>query len=105
MLAGALFNRATDIFRKLVELQADGVEIQGNPLTRECGKCLIEAMNLGHSVLHRSGEGGIDELWGEPFRRHPTTLLPRSRTAVFRCERLVYILCPNIKVTYITANT
>ncbi|MFA9950369.1 hypothetical protein ABCS64_08600 [Rhodocyclaceae bacterium Wk13] len=68
MLAGALFNRATDIFRKLVELQADGVEIQGNPLTRECGKCLIEAMNLGHSVLHRSGEEGIDELWGEPFR-------------------------------------
>lgn len=68
MLAGALFNRATDIFRKLVELQADGVEIHGNPLTRECGKCLIEAMNLGHSVLHRSGEEGIDELWGEPFR-------------------------------------
>jgi hypothetical protein len=27
MLAGALFNRATDIFRKLVELQADGIEI------------------------------------------------------------------------------
>ena len=68
MLAGALFNRATDIFRKLVELEADGVEIQGNPLTRECGKCLIEAMHLGHSVLHRSGEEGIDELWGEPFR-------------------------------------
>ena len=69
MLAGALFNRATDIFRKLVELQADGVEIQsGNPLTRECGKCLMEAMELGHSVLHRSGEEGIDELWGEPFR-------------------------------------
>ncbi len=68
MLAGALFNRATDIFRKLVELQADGVEIQGNPLTRECGKCLMEAMDLGHSVLHRSGEEGIDELWGEPFR-------------------------------------
>ena len=69
MLAGALFNRATDIFRKLVELQADGVEIEsGNPLTRECGKCLMEAMELGHSVLHRSGEEGIDELWGEPFR-------------------------------------
>lgn len=69
MLAGALFNRATDIFRKLVELQADGIEIQSsNPLMRECGKCLMEAMELGHSVLHRSGEEGIDELWGEPFR-------------------------------------
>ena len=69
MLAGALFNRATDIFRNLVELQSDGVEIEsGNPLRRECGKCLMEAMELGHLVLHRSGEEGIDELWGEPFR-------------------------------------
>lgn len=69
MLAGALFNRATDIFRKLVDLQADGIEIQSdNPLMRECGRCLLEAMDLGHSVLHRSGDEGIDELWGEPFR-------------------------------------
>lgn len=69
MLAGALFNRATDIFRKLVDLQADGVEIQSdNPLMRECGRCLLEAMELGHSVRHRSGDEGIDELWGEPFR-------------------------------------
>ncbi|MEI7429682.1 MAG: hypothetical protein WCL27_04435 [Betaproteobacteria bacterium] len=69
MLAGALFNRATDIFRKLVDLQADGIEIQSdNPLMRECGHCLLESMELGHSVLHRSGDEGIDELWGEPFR-------------------------------------
>lgn len=69
MLAGALFNRATDIFRKLVELQADGVEIRSDDaLMRECGRCLLEAMELGHFVLHRSGEEGIDELWGEPFR-------------------------------------
>ncbi len=69
MLAGALFNRATDIFRKLVELQADGIEIQSdNPLMRECGRCLLESMELGHSVLHRCGDEGIDELWGEPFR-------------------------------------
>jgi hypothetical protein len=69
MLAGALFNRATDIFRKLVDLQADGIEIQSdNPLMRECGKCLLESMELGHSVLHRCGDEGIDELWGEPFR-------------------------------------
>jgi hypothetical protein len=69
MLAGALFNRATDIFRKLVELQADGIEIRSDDaLMRECGQCLLSAMELGHFVLHRSGEEGIDELWGEPFR-------------------------------------
>lgn len=69
MLAGALFNRAADIFRKLVELQTCGIEIlSDNPLMRECGKCLLEAMELGRCVMHRSGEEGIDELWGEPFR-------------------------------------
>ncbi len=69
MLAGALFNRAADIFRKLVELQTCGIEINtDNPLMRECGRCLLEAMELGRCVLHRSGEEGIDELWGEPFR-------------------------------------
>ena len=69
MLAGALFNRATDIFRKLVELQADGVEIRSDDaLMRECGQCLLDAMELGRFVRHRSGEEGIDELWGEPFR-------------------------------------
>jgi len=35
---------------------------------RECGRCLLEAMELGRCVMHRSGEEGIDELWGEPFR-------------------------------------
>ena len=69
MLAGALFNRGTDIFRKLVELQGEGVEIRSDDaLMRECGHCLLEAMELGRFVLHRSGEEGIDELWGEPFR-------------------------------------
>ena len=69
MLAGAYFNRATDIFRKLVDLQADGIEIRSDDaLMRECGKCLLDAMELGRFVLHRSGEEGIDELWGEPFR-------------------------------------
>jgi hypothetical protein len=69
MLAGSLFNRAMDIFRNLVDLQACGVEIRSSDaLTRECGRCLLEAMELGRCVLHRSGEEGIDELWGEPFR-------------------------------------
>lgn len=69
MLAGALFNRAMDIFTKVVELQQVGVEIQlDDRLMRECGRCLQEALTLGKLVLHRSGEEGIDELWGEPFR-------------------------------------
>lgn len=69
MLAGALFNRATDIFTKLVEMQALGIEIASdNALMRECGRHLQEALSLGRLVLHRSGEEGIDELWGEPFK-------------------------------------
>jgi hypothetical protein len=69
MLAGALFNRAADIFTKLVELQALGVVIQpDNALMRQCGSHLAEALDLGKMVLHRSGEEGIDELWGEPFK-------------------------------------
>src|SRR5450755_97401 len=69
MLAGALFNRAADIFTKLVELQACGVEIQAdNALMRQCGEHLQESLALGQMVLHRSGEEGIDELWGEPFK-------------------------------------
>lgn len=69
MLAGALFNRATAILTKLVEVQALGVEIQSsNQLMRECGRCLHESLTLGKMVMHRSGDEGIDELWGEPFK-------------------------------------
>jgi hypothetical protein len=69
MLAGALFNRAGDVFTKAVELQALGVEIRAdNALIRQCGEHLTEALTLGKMVLHRSGEEGIDEMWGEPFK-------------------------------------
>jgi hypothetical protein len=69
MLAGALFNRATDLITKLVEIQGLGVEIRSdNDLMRDCGEHLQEALELGKTVLHRSGEEGIDELWGEPFK-------------------------------------
>ncbi|MFL5388762.1 MAG: hypothetical protein ACJ79C_08545 [Myxococcales bacterium] len=69
MYAGALFNRAADIFTSLVDLQSTGVAISpSNDLMRECGRCLEEALSLCRYVLHRSGEEGIDELWGEPFR-------------------------------------
>lgn len=69
MLAGALFNRATAIFTKMVEIQTLGVEIEhNNELMRDCGKCLKEALSLAKLVVHRSGEEGIDELWGEPLK-------------------------------------
>lgn len=69
MLAGCIFNRAADIFTKLVEIQALGVTIKSdNALMSECGELLQEALILGQTVLHRSGEEGLDELWGEPFK-------------------------------------
>lgn len=69
MLAGALFNRATDIFTAIVELEEKGVRIsRDNELMRSCGDCFKEALELGKEVKHFSGEEGIDEVWGEPFR-------------------------------------
>jgi len=69
MLAGALFNRAADIFQNLVELQRLGVVVTSdNPLMRQCGQHLTEALELGKMVLHRNGDESIDELWGEPFK-------------------------------------
>jgi hypothetical protein len=75
MLAGALFNRAADIFTCLVDLQSAGVEIAAdNSLMRECGQCLLEALDLGKMVRHRGGDEGIDELWGEPFKAFSMTI-------------------------------
>jgi hypothetical protein len=69
MLAGAHFNRAIGIFTSLVDIQALGVEIHADDaLMRQCGEHLQQALELGKLVLHRSGEEGIDELWGEPFK-------------------------------------
>jgi len=69
MLAGALFNRATDVFTAIVELEEKGVKIsRENELMKTCSECFSEALELGKQVKHHSGEEGIDELWGEPFR-------------------------------------
>ena len=69
MLAGALFNRAADIFTILMELQGMGVSVDvDNALMHECGACLQEALDLGKQVRHRNGAECVDELWGEPFR-------------------------------------
>ena len=69
MLAGALFNRATEIFTSIVKLAAKGVETSpDNELMRACEACFVEALKLGKTVKHYSGHEGIDELWGEPLK-------------------------------------
>ncbi len=69
MLAGALFNRATDLFTTIVNLGENGVAVnRSDSLMRECSNCFYEALELGKQVKHYSGEEGIDELWGEPFK-------------------------------------
>ncbi len=69
MLAGALFNRATDLFTTIVDLAELGVQVsENNELMRECSDCFQEALELGQQVRHRSGCEGIDEVWGEPFK-------------------------------------
>jgi len=69
MLAGALLNRGADIMTAIVDLQESGVVIEsGNPLLRECGKCFMEALQLGENIKLFYGGEGLDELWGEPFK-------------------------------------
>lgn len=69
MLAGALLNRGCDIFNVVFELQQKGITIaEDNELLLEVESCFLEALDLGRQVLHYSGEEGLDELWGEPFK-------------------------------------
>ena len=69
MLAGSLFNRATDLFTSIVNLAELGVKVSdNNELMRECSDCFEEALALGKQVKHHSGCEGIDEIWGEPFK-------------------------------------
>lgn len=69
MLAGALFNRATDIFTTAVDLEGKGVKISlDNELMRQSGEYFEEALALGKLVKHYSGHEGVDELWGEPLK-------------------------------------
>ncbi len=104
MLAGALFNRATDIFTAIVELEEKGVKIsRDNELMRACGRYFKEALELGKDVKHHSGEEGIDELWGEPFRAFtiPITTYYESRfikVAQTMCN--IDLLASTIKKTF-----
>jgi hypothetical protein len=87
MLAGALFNRANDIFRRLVDCRPTASKsLAEYPLVKECGRCLVAgASRSGGWFLHRSGEEGIDELWGEPFRLFSTSLEDLLRRSL--CKR------------------
>ena len=74
MLAGALFNRATDLFTSIVDLGELGVQVsRNNELMRECSESFQEALELGKQVKHYSGCEGIDEIWGEPFKAFTMT--------------------------------
>ena len=69
MLAGALLNRGRDILTHLVDLEQQGVAINvDNELLVMCGDCFTEAIELGRNIRLASGEEGLEELWGEPFR-------------------------------------
>ena len=75
MLAGSLLNRGSDIMTAIVDLQEAGVKIGGgHPLLKECGKCFMEALELGGNVRLSSGGEGLDELWGEPFKVFSMTM-------------------------------
>jgi len=75
MLAGALINRAADIFNAVVSLNSKGVTVSAdNELMRQCERCFEEALSLGTTIRHYSGEEGIDELWGEPFKAFSQTV-------------------------------
>jgi hypothetical protein len=69
MLAGSLLNRGRDILKAIVELEEAGVKIEiNNELLEKCGKCFIEALELGKNIKLVNGVDGVNELWGEPFR-------------------------------------
>jgi hypothetical protein len=64
---------------------------------------LEEALALGRLVLHRSGEEGIDELWGEPFKAFafPIEDFYRSRyMKIAATMRQIERLCDTLAATF-----
>ena len=67
MLAGALFNRAGDIFTHLVDLEASGVQITpGYELMLTCDQSIREALECRSMFKHRTGHPVKVDLWREP---------------------------------------
>ncbi len=104
MLAGALFNRATDLFTSIVELEEKGVKVsRDNELMRSCGRCFEEALELGRDVKHHSGEEGIDEVWGEPFRAFTTPIANYYESRYIKVAQTmnnIDLLASTIKTTF-----
>ncbi|MEM7294055.1 MAG: hypothetical protein AAF420_11765 [Pseudomonadota bacterium] len=104
MLAGALFNRATDLFTTIVELGERGVEVsRSNELMRECSACFREALDLGKQVKHYSGDEGIDELWGEPFKAFsipPVAFYESRYIKIAQSMRDIDLISNSIKKTF-----
>jgi hypothetical protein len=69
MLAGACLNRGADILTRVVELEQIGVAVEpDNELLQECGRCFMWALEYGRLIRPLTGQEGLDELWGEPFK-------------------------------------
>lgn len=69
MLAGAMMNRGSDILTHMVELEEMGVTVgSDNELIKECGRCFMGALEYGKYIRSKTGNEGLDELWGEPFK-------------------------------------
>ncbi|MCG7982623.1 MAG: hypothetical protein JAY90_07705 [Candidatus Thiodiazotropha lotti] len=91
MLAGALFNRGTQIFRELVKQDDESIKRgKGREMLHECGQYLLEALELGKLVKHRSGDEGIDELWGEPFRAFTVPIESFYETRYIKIAQTMY---------------
>ena len=104
MLAGALFNRATDLFTTIVDLGEHGVEVcRSNALMKECSECFRESLELGKQVKHYSGDEGIDELWGEPFKAFttpPAAFYESRYLKIAQSMRDIDQICQSIKATF-----
>lgn len=70
MLAGSLLNRGREILKAIVDLEEAGIKIEtNNELFDKCGKCFMEALDLGKNIKLIHGlDDSVNELWGEPFR-------------------------------------
>lgn len=82
MLAGALFNRASDIFTVSVELAEKGIEVgSDNTLRKLSAEYFTESLEFSKYVKHSSGDEGLDEIWGEPLKAfvQPVTAFYESR--------------------------
>ena len=104
MLAGALFNRATDLFTSIVNLGELGVKVsESNELMQQCSSCFQEALTLGQQVKHYSGCEGLDEIWGEPFKAFmlsPKDFYYSRFIKIAQCKRAIDLIIEHMLTTF-----